>query len=48
LDGINVEKKSGSTEDIKLIRRIVLDNKVVCGGISKRVEKAKITLIICA
>ena len=41
LDGINVEKKSGSTEDIKLIRRIVLDNKVVHGGISKRVEKTK-------
>jgi thermosome len=46
LDDIKVEKKSGgSIKDTKLIKGIVLDKEVVHGGMTKRIEKAKIALI---
>ncbi len=46
IDDVKVEKKAGgSLRDTKLIKGIVLDKEVVHGGMPKRVEKAKITLI---
>lgn len=46
LDDIKVEKKSGgSIKDTKLIKGIVLDKEVVHGGMPKRIEKAKISLV---
>jgi len=47
LDNIKVEKKAGgSIHDTKLIKGIVLDKEVVHTGMPKRIEKAKIALII--
>jgi archaeal chaperonin len=47
IDDIKVEKKAGgSTSDTSLIRGIVLDKEVVHAGMPKRVEDAKIALIL--
>jgi thermosome len=46
IEDVKVEKKAGgSLKDTKLIKGIVLDKEVVHGGMPKRVEKAKISLI---
>ena len=46
IDDIKVEKKAGgSLHDTKLIKGIVLDKEVVHGGMTKKVEKAKIALL---
>jgi thermosome len=46
LDDIKVEKKAGgSIKDTKLIKGMVLDKEVVHGGMPKRVNNAKISLI---
>jgi chaperonin GroEL (HSP60 family) len=47
LDNIKVEKKAGeSIHDTKLIKGIVLDKEVVHSGMPKRVENAKIALVM--
>src|SRR6188508_1675183 len=46
IDDVKVEKKAGgSLRDTKLIKGIVLDKEVVHGGMPKRIEKAKISLV---
>ena len=46
IDNIKVEKKSGGgSADSQLIQGLILDKEVVHPGMSKRVEKAKITLL---
>jgi archaeal chaperonin len=46
IDDIKVEKKPGSSiNDTSLIQGIILDKEVVHGGMSKRVEEAKIAII---
>jgi len=47
IDNIKVEKKAGgSSSDTKLIKGIILDKEVVHPGMPKRVENAKIALIL--
>ncbi|MHB8567964.1 MAG: thermosome subunit beta [Nitrososphaerales archaeon] len=47
IDNVKVEKKpGGSTADTKLIKGIVLDKEVVHPGMPKRIEDAKIALVI--
>src|ERR1700730_7391965 len=47
LDNIKVEKKAGgSTSDTKLIRGIILDKEVAHPGMPKRIENAKIALVL--
>ncbi|HEX9863282.1 MAG TPA: thermosome subunit beta [Candidatus Bathyarchaeia archaeon] len=49
LDDIMVEKKPGeSMSETKLIEGLVLDKEVVHSGMPKRVEKAKIALLVSA
>jgi archaeal chaperonin len=47
LDNIKVEKKAGgSTIDTKLVKGIILDKEIVHAAMPKRVENAKIALIL--
>ncbi len=47
IDNIKVEKKAGgSSSDTKLIRGIILDKEVVHPGMPKRIEQAKIALVL--
>jgi thermosome len=49
LDDIMVEKKPGeSMAETKLLKGVVLDKEVVHSGMPKRVEKAKIALLVSA
>ena len=49
IDDVKVEKKAGgSLRDTTLIQGIVLDKEVVHGGMPKRIDKAKISLLNCA
>lgn len=49
LDNLKVEKKvGGSLKDTTLVRGIILDKEVVHSGMPKRIEKAKIALVISA
>jgi len=46
MDNIKVEKKpGGSINDSQIVRGIVLDKEIVHGGMPKRIEKAKISLV---
>jgi archaeal chaperonin len=48
IDNIKVEKKAGaSVHDSRLIEGIVLDKEVVHGGMPKRIENARISLVNC-
>jgi archaeal chaperonin len=47
IDNVKVEKKAGgSTSDTKLIQGIILDKEIVHPGMPKRIDNAKIALII--
>ncbi len=47
IDNIKVEKKAGgSSSDTKLIKGIILDKEVVHPGMPKRIENAKIALVL--
>ena len=47
IDNLKVEKKAGgSSSDTKLMTGIILDKEVVHAGMPKRIENAKIALII--
>ena len=47
LDNIKVEKKAGgSTSDTMLINGVVLDKEIVHSGMPRRIENAKIALIL--
>ena len=41
-----LKKTGGSIRDTKLINGIVLDKEIVHGGMPKRIENAKIVLIV--